>query len=258
MIGALSGFSPYSSYSTQNQYNPYRTQNSQQAQGAGKTLVATAHKAAQPELPVQPVRPATPVTEGASDALTFAMRQGADPVEMAVRMRIQYADNPAQAGQPAAQRAQSASLIPGQAVADPMAQGVQGDPAGVEGVQKAVEEGQCETCEERKYQDGSDDMGVSFQTPTNVDPDLAASAVRGHEMEHVVRERAKATREDRKVVSQSVTYHTAICPECGKSYVSGGTTRTATKANPVEEPQQDQQSQNQTQNPNRTPFEAVA
>ena len=101
-------------------------------------------------------------------------------------------------------------------------------------------------------------MGVSFQTPTNVDPDLAASAVRGHEMEHVVRERAKATREDRKVVSQSVTYHTAICPECGKSYVSGGTTRTATKANPVEEPQQDQQSQNQTQNPNRTPFEAVA
>ena len=60
------------------------------------------------------------------------------------------------------------------------------------------------------------------------------------------------------MVSQSVTYHTAICPECGKSYVSGGTTRTATKANPVEEPQQDQQSQNQTQNPNRTPFEAVA
>ena len=81
-------------------------------------------------------------------------------------------------------------------------------------------------------------MGVSFQTPTRVDPDQAASAVRGHEMEHVVREQAKAQREDRKVVSQSVTIHTAICPECGDVYVSGGTTRTATKANPTQEVQQ--------------------
>ncbi len=250
MIGALSGFSPYSSYSTQNQYNPYRTQNSQQAQGAGKTLVATAHKAAQPELPVQPVRPATPVTEGASDALTFAMRQGADPVEMAVRMRIQYADNPAQAGQPAAQGAQSASLIPGQAAADPMAQGVQGDPAGVEGVQKAVEEGQCETCEERKYQDGSDDMGVSYQTPTRISPESAASAVRGHEREHVFREQARAQRENRRVVSQSVALHTSICPECGKVYISGGTTTTTTAAAKESAPQQEQ--------PQRRPFSAVA
>lgn len=255
MIGALSGFSPYSSYSTQNQYNPYRTQNSQQAQGAGKTLVATAHKAAQPELPVQPVRPATPVTEGASDALAFAIRQGADPVEMAVRMRIQYADNPAQAGQPAAQGAQGASLIPGQAAsaADPMAQGVQGDPAGVEGVQKAVEEGQCETCEERKYQDGSDDAGVSYQTPTHIDPDQAPAAVRGHEQEHVVREQAKAGREDRKVVSQSVSLHTDICPECGRVYVSGGTTRTTTAA-VQEQPQPEQQ-----EDPSRpTAFSAIA
>ena len=51
----------------------------------------------------------------------------------------------------------------------------------------------------------------------------------------MVREQAKAQREDRKVVSQSVTIHTAICPECGDVYVSGGTTRTTTKANPVEE-----------------------
>ena len=62
--------------------------------------------------------------------------------------------------------------------------------------------------------------------------------MRGHEQEHVVREQAKAQREDRKVVSQSVTIHTDICPECGDVYVSGGTTRTTTKANPVEEPQQ--------------------
>ena len=192
-----------------------------------------------PVAPVVPVKAEPTATAGRSTGLIAglslpAMREGADPVEMAVRMRIKNAEDAENA--PAAEN----------------------KAAGAEEAQKALEEGECQTCKERKYQDGSDDMGVSFQTPTNVDPDLAASAVRGHEMEHVVRERAKATREDRKVVSQSVTYHTAICPECGKSYVSGGTTRTATKANPVEEPQQDQQSQNQTQNPNRTPFEAVA
>ena len=110
---------------------------------------------------------------------------------------------------------------------------------GAEGAQAAVEEGKCETCEKRKYQDGSDDMGVSFQTPTRVAPEQAASAVRGHENEHVVREQAKAKREDRRVVSQSVTLHTDICPECGKTYISGGTTRTVTAANP-EEPAADQ------------------
>ena len=173
-----------------------------------------------PVAPVVPVKAEPTATAGRSTGLIAglslpAMREGADPVEMAVRMRIQYADNPAQAGQPAAQGAQSASLIPGQdaSAADPMAQGVQGDPAGVEGVQKAVEEGQCETCEERKYQDGSDDAGVSYQTPTHIDPDQAPAAVRGHEQEHVVREQAKAGREDRKVVSQSVSLHTDICPE---------------------------------------------
>ena len=54
-------------------------------------------------------------------------------------------------------------------------------------------------------------------------------------------EQAKAQREDRKVVSQSVTLHTDICPECGKSYISGGTTRTVTKANPQEPAQQPQE-----------------
>ncbi len=101
--------------------------------------------------------------------------------------------------------------------------------------QEVVDESECQTCKNRKYQDGSDDPGVSFKTPTNIAPEQAASAVRGHENEHVVREQAKAQREDRKVVSQSVTIHTAICPECGDVYVSGGTTRTTTKANPVEE-----------------------
>lgn len=111
-----------------------------------------------------------------------------------------------------------------------------GEPAqGTESAQEAAEEGKCETCEKRKYQDGSDDMGVSFKTPTNVKPEQAASAVRGHEMEHVVREQAKAKREGREVVSQSVTMHTGICPECGKAYVSGGTTHTVTRAAPEDD-----------------------
>lgn len=106
-----------------------------------------------------------------------------------------------------------------------------------------MEEGKCQTCEERKYQDGSDDMGVSFQTPTQVDPKQAASAVRGHEQEHVVREQAKAQRENRRVVSQSVTIHNDICPECGKVYVSGGTTRTVTAANQAQETMQTAQNE---------------
>ncbi len=130
---------------------------------------------------------------------------------------------------------------------------------GIESAQEALEEGECQTCEERKYQDGSDDMGVSYQTPTNIKPEQAASAVRGHEMEHVYREQAKADREGRKVVSQSVTMHTGICPECGKAYVSGGTTRTVTKADTDNAAQQqDLARQNQEDQKTRTPFSAAA
>lgn len=89
---------------------------------------------------------------------------------------------------------------------------------------------ECQTCKNRKYQDGSDDMGVSFKNPTKIDAKLAAQEVRGHEMEHVYRNRAKAEREGREVVSQRVVMHRAICEECGKPYVSGGTTYTVTKA----------------------------
>ena len=117
---------------------------------------------------------------------------------------------------------------------------------GAESAQEALEEGECQTCEERKYQDGSDDMGVSFQTPTRIAPEQAASAVRGHEQEHVVREQDKARREDRRVVSQSVTLHSDICPECGKSYISGGTTRTVTAAQQQEQADTQQQDQQES------------
>ena len=197
-------------------YNPYQMYRAAQAQAPQQAAVYAARRAAQPETPVQPVRPSSPVSgeDTAPVRLGPVIREGADPAEMAVRMRIRYDGE----DEPSVPVDEDASQ-------------------GVEGAQKALEEGKCETCEKRKYQDGSDDMGVSFQTPTRVDP------VRGHEQEHVVREQAKAQREDRKVVSQSVTLHTAICPECGKTYISGGTTRTTTAANtkaeaPANEPEE--------------------
>lgn len=90
-------------------------------------------------------------------------------------------------------------------------------------------EHECETCKNRKYQDGSNDPGVSFKTPTELDPGRAATAVRAHEQEHVVRNQAEAEREGREIVDQNVMIHTAICPECGRTYVSGGTTTTTTR-----------------------------
>ncbi len=187
-----------------------------------------------PVAPVVPVKAEPTATAGRSTGLIAglslpAMREGADPVEMAVRMRIKNAEDAENA--PAAEN----------------------KAAGAEEAQKALEEGECQTCKERKYQDGSDDPGVSFKAPTNIAPEQVASAVRGHENEHVVREQAKARQDDRKVVSQSVTYHTAICPECGKAYVSGGTTRTVTKADNNQQAEQ----QPQRQDP-RVPFSAVA
>lgn len=101
---------------------------------------------------------------------------------------------------------------------------------GVEDTQKTMNDAECKTCKERKYQDGSDDPGVSFKTPTHIDPGQASSAVRGHELEHVVRERAQAQKDGRRVISQSVTMQTGICPECGRVYTAGGVTRTVTAA----------------------------
>ncbi len=95
---------------------------------------------------------------------------------------------------------------------------------------KRVENEECQTCKSRKYKDGSNDPGVSFKTATSLSPEEAATAVRSHENEHIVREQAKAERENREVVSQSVTYQTSICPECGRPYISGGTTRTVTRS----------------------------
>ena len=87
---------------------------------------------------------------------------------------------------------------------------------------------ECQTCKKRKYQDGSDEM-VSFKTAQHISPESAASAVRAHEQEHVSNAYKKAAMNDGKVVSASVSIHTAVCPECGRTYVSGGTTHTQIK-----------------------------
>lgn len=116
---------------------------------------------------------------------------------------------------------------------------------GIEGVgatgEKKVEKTdpgyKCETCANRKYQDGSDE-NVSFKSATNIAPEAAASAVRGHEQEHVANAYDKAKQNNGKVISATVQIHTAICPECGKTYVSGGTTRTQIKYSNEENPYQ--------------------
>lgn len=84
---------------------------------------------------------------------------------------------------------------------------------------------ECQTCKERKYQDGSDEM-VSFKSAAHISPEAAGTAVRAHEQEHVSNAYKKAGRDEGKVLMASVRIHTSICPECGRSYVSGGTTAT--------------------------------
>ena len=87
---------------------------------------------------------------------------------------------------------------------------------------------ECQTCKERKYQDGSDEM-VSFKAAAHISPEAAGSAVRGHEQEHVSNAYKKAAQGNGKVINASVSIKTAICPECGRSYVAGGETRTQIK-----------------------------
>ena len=180
----------------------------------------------------QAVRPGWAASEAETEArVGLSLGRGIDPAELAVRMRIQY-EEPSSV--------EAASKPAGSE-----------EVAGIESAQEAAEEGKCETCEKRKYQDGSDDMGVSFQTPTHIAPENAAARVRGHEQEHVVREQAKAEREGREVVSQSVTLKTSVCPECGKVYVSGGNTRTTKAAKKETE-------MPETEPEERRPFVAMA
>lgn len=188
---------------------------------------------------------------GAAQAVGQQLAQGTAAAKMPLTNAAPAAGLPNAGAAPAAGAAQAAQAagLPQAAEAEAAAQGstAKSEPAlaGLEGLdalqggdkteeaksaREVMEDAECETCKERKYQDGSDDPGVSFKTAAHIAPEQAAAKVRGHEMEHVTREQAKAAREGREVVSQSVSYKTAICPECGRVYVAGGTTRTTTMA----------------------------
>lgn len=96
---------------------------------------------------------------------------------------------------------------------------------------------ECETCSNRKYQDGSDEM-VSFKSAGHISPQASASRVMAHEQEHVANAYKKAASGDGKVISANVRLKMAICPECGRSYVSGGMTSTQIKYQNEENPYQ--------------------
>lgn len=96
---------------------------------------------------------------------------------------------------------------------------------------------ECQTCKSRKYIDVSNDANVSFQTPTHVSPQASFGAVASHEQQHVSNAVAEGNQPGKQLISSSVSYKMGVCPECGKTYVAGGTTRTQiryTESNPYE------------------------
>ena len=106
---------------------------------------------------------------------------------------------------------------------------------------KGVEEDhECETCENRTYVDGSNENDVSFKTAGHIAPEAAASTVRAHEYEHVRNAYQEDSKEDKELISVSVSLKTAICPECGKTYVAGGKTRTLMRSGVEENPYEKQ------------------
>ena len=77
---------------------------------------------------------------------------------------------------------------------------------------------ECETCKNRKYQDGSNEM-VSFKSASHISPQASSSRVRAHAYN-------KAAQNNGKVLCATVSLRTAVCPECGTVYTAGGTTTT--------------------------------
>lgn len=112
---------------------------------------------------------------------------------------------------------------------DPLAGKISTNPDEVKKAGRRSSPEECQTCKERKYQDGSDEGNVSFKTASHIAPESAAAKVRAHEGEHVSNAYKKAAQENGKVINASVAIHTSICPECGRTYVSGGVTNTTIK-----------------------------
>lgn len=99
---------------------------------------------------------------------------------------------------------------------------------------------ECETCKNRKYQDGSNE-NVSFKAAKHVSPSASGAAVRAHESEHVSNAYTKAAKDNGQVLSAGVTIQSAVCPECGTVYTAGGETRTVIKYSDESNPYQQNQ-----------------
>jgi hypothetical protein len=89
-----------------------------------------------------------------------------------------------------------------------------------------VKQVECQTCKNRKYVDGSNESDVSFKSPGHIDPGQSYATVMSHEQEHMSNARQKTADSDTRLVSASVSLKISVCPECGRSYVAGGTTNT--------------------------------
>ena len=123
----------------------------------------------------------------------------------------------------------SSSYLYGYGISDSDTKNVTGKENGIGSVDENGKQKECQTCTNRKYVDGSDEANVSFKSAAHVSPQAASSAVRAHEGQHVSNAYSKASEENGRVISASVQIHTSICPECGRSYVSGGVTNTQIK-----------------------------
>lgn len=84
---------------------------------------------------------------------------------------------------------------------------------------------ECQTCKNRKYQDGSNEM-VSFKTPGKISAEESYAKVMAHEQEHVSNAISEGSKPGKQLLSATVTLRMSVCPECGRSYISGGTTNT--------------------------------
>lgn len=100
-----------------------------------------------------------------------------------------------------------------------------------------VKQVECQTCKNRKYVDGSDEGDVSFKAPGHIDPGQSYATVMAHEQEHMANARQKTAGSDARLISASISLKFSVCPECGRTYVAGGTTNTTieySKSNPYD------------------------
>lgn len=96
-------------------------------------------------------------------------------------------------------------------------------------LEQKVRNGQaeCQTCAARTYRDESDDGGVSFQAARHINPAAAGTTVMNHEQEHVSANRSESGGDEVRSSTTALEY--GKCPECGRTYVKGGVTKTTAR-----------------------------